>query len=221
MEFPDTYYPAINFTLAYATGREVLATQDSVINNTRQIGTPGVCNGTSVILQWTCLMRSATLEYPIILVDDTVFLDGNSSTFTVDHIQAGNTPIYEDPTYNGPDQNTFSFATLGGLAVAAQNMFASQVLQEGNSYGIQINGSLASQYIDYGWEPVNFFDEQDACAINWANPTFDIINALNEIMFQTALVTTNISTYTIIAANYNGGQGYEDTGYTNYFEAAP
>jgi hypothetical protein len=89
MAFPDTSYPVINFTLAYATGREVLGARDGVpfvtpeSGDTRQMG---ICYGT--IVQRTCFMRSATLEYPIVLVNDTVFLGGNSSTFTVDHIQA-------------------------------------------------------------------------------------------------------------------------------------
>ena len=107
--------------------------------------------------------------------------------------------------------------------MAAQNMFGSQAIQNQND--IRINGSLASQYIDYGSGPANFFIEQDVCAINWADPTFDIINALNEVMFRIALVTTNMSTYAMIAANYNRANndelGFEDTGYTNYYEDAP
>jgi hypothetical protein len=222
MVFPDTSYPVINFTLAYATGREVLGDKDGVPLVTPGSYKPnqaGICYGT--IVQRTCMMRSATLEYPIVLVNDTVFLGGNSSTFTVDHIQAG--ADTGDPPYTGPDRNDFSFTTLGGLAVAAQNMFGSQAIQ--NWYDIQINGSLASQYIDYGSGPGSFFIQQDACAINWADPTFDIINALNELMFRTALVTTNMSTYAMIAANYNRAKndesGFEDTGYTNYYEDAP
>jgi hypothetical protein len=220
--FPDTSYLVINFTLAYATGREVLGDKDGVpyvtpgIYNTDQAG---ICFGT--IVQRTCLMRSATLEYPIVLVNYTVFLGGNSSTFTVNHIQAG--ADTGDPPYTGPDQNDFTFTTLGGLAVAAQNMFGAQAIQ--NCYDIQINGSLASQYIDYGSGLGSFFIQQDACAINWADPTFDIINALNELMFRTALVTTNMSTYAMRAVNYNKANndvaGFEDTGYTNYYEDAP
>jgi len=90
MVFPDTSYPVINFTLAYATGREVLDAKDGVpliTPESRDTGQMGICYG--AIVQRTCLMRSATLEYPIVLVNDTVFLGGNSSTFTVDHIQAG------------------------------------------------------------------------------------------------------------------------------------
>lgn len=150
MVFPDTFYPAINFTLAFATRREVLATRNSVLHNTRSLDYLEIVIEQSV--QRTCLMCSAALEYLIVPVNDTLFLYGNSSTLTVDHIQAGHGTV--DPYYRGPDPDTFSFTTLGGLAVAAQNMFGSQVLQD--AFGIQISGSLASQCIDYGWGPSIF-----------------------------------------------------------------
>jgi hypothetical protein len=107
-------------------------------------------------------MLSATLEYPILLANNTISTIGDSSTFKVGHIQAVGQP---SDYFDFHDPNSMSFTTLGGVAVAAQNMFTSQAIQ--NVISISISGSLASQYIDYGAGPTQFFINQDACAMNW------------------------------------------------------
>jgi hypothetical protein len=195
---PASLYPYINFNLSYAIGR--IATPS--LSNGLPYGTPQgtqipwTCNGTMITKH--CSMRSATLDYPITLVNNTVHLSGNSSSFSVDHIQAvGNiSDFFEDH-----DPDTMTFTTLGGIAVAAQNMFNSQAVQQ---QGVSLTGSLASQYIDYGTGPTNFFINQDACAINWVDPSDDIINALNELMFRTSLIASNVSKYALMNDRLDG-----------------
>jgi hypothetical protein len=65
-------------------------------------------------------------------------------------------------------------------------MFGSTALQD--TYYITLTGSVASQYADYGVGNRDFFTTQDGCALNGVDPTSDILNALNEIMFRTSLI---------------------------------
>jgi hypothetical protein len=50
--------------------------------------------------------------------------------------------------------------------------------------------------------------------MNWRDPTDDMINALNELMFRTALVASNVSTYAIMNVSINDFQ-------TSFYEAIP
>ncbi|MAD87664.1 MAG: hypothetical protein CL912_32290 [Deltaproteobacteria bacterium] len=156
-------------------------------------------------------MRSATFEYPIILVNDTLHLGGDSSQFPVDHIQAvGEAESYDYFNYHDP--NDMSFTRIEGIAVAAQDMFSSLAKQ--TFKGIEMNESLASQYIDYGTGPTNFFVNQDACAINWRDPSIEVIDSLNELMFRIALIFSNTSKYDVMK---NPFSEY----WTNFYEAWP
>ncbi|KAE9368601.1 hypothetical protein N431DRAFT_444024 [Stipitochalara longipes BDJ] len=182
--------PMITFNLSYATARQTL-------------GVPGQCYGTLVSKQ--CSMYSATLLYPVALSNGTIVLDTSSPT-SVDHIQpvGSITNLFD---YHAKIGNSFS--TLAGVTVAAQNLFGAQAVQTGVS--LDLNGLLACQYVDYGTGNSSFFATQDPCTFNWKDPTADIINALNEIMFRTALVASNVSRY----AFYDLDDQYK----TEYWEA--
>lgn len=173
-------------------------------------GTPGgrACNGT--LVRKKCSLRSATLEYPITLVNSTVHLAENTTDFNVVDIQAfGNETNWNAFT---ADLNPMSHMTLGGVAMAAQNMFSSVAAQ--TWYTIQMTGSLASQYADYGVGNSTFFTSQDACAINFRDPSNDIMDALNEIMFRTSLKTANFSNHFLMFDGLNSS-------HRNYYEAYP
>jgi hypothetical protein len=206
--FPND--PLIDFNLQYITGRSASpeAVGSGVLDSAVDYqGGLGYCNGTRMMKR--CSMRSATLVYPILLVNNTLSISGNSSAFPVDHLQAVGDP---SDFFDYHDMNPMSYTTLGGIAKAAQNMFNSNAFQ--SQYSIQINGSLASQYLDYGSGNTSFFTTEDACAINWYDPTSDIVNALNEIMFRTALGASNVSKFSIINESINAE-------WTNFYEAWP
>lgn len=210
--FPNEAF--IDFNLTYAVGR--VANQEplggGVMDNAR--GQPGKyesCNGT--LMMKRCSMRSATLEYPITLVNNTVAIAGSdSSTFAVDHIQAVGDPDPDFLDYH--DLDPMSVTTLGGIAMAAQDMFSSSAVHNEGGTGIRMTGSLASQYANYSIGNTSFFTTEDACAINWRDPSSDILNALNEIMFRTAVVTSNTSKYAVLNMSI-------DTWYTQFYEAYP
>jgi hypothetical protein len=202
-------YPFIHFNLVYVNGRAAAAaTIGGVLDN--PVGEPGFfgnCNGTLVTKR--CSMRSATLEYPILMVNNTISLPRNSSSFAVDSIQAVGEP---SDFFDYHDQIPNSFRTLGGIAKAAQNMFSSSAIQQ--TPVIKIDGSLASQYIDYGSGNTSFFVNEDACATNWRDPTSDIVDALNEIMFWTSLVASDVSKFSIINSRITDR-------WTSYYEMYP
>lgn len=168
--------------------------------------TDPTCNGTQVAKQ--CTMFSATLLYPITLENGTVTIIAESAT-SVDHIQPVGLP---SEYFEGHDPDTNTFSTLGGVAFVAQNLFNPQATQFLNL--IQLNGSLASQYMDdYGTGNFGCFATQDACAMNWRDPTDGILNALNEIMFRAALAASDVSKFAFMNLNY------EDT--TSFYETWP
>jgi hypothetical protein len=208
---PFPAFPFIDWSLQYATGRTAVSNPSTAVHPDQSL-TPVdgalTCNGTLITKR--CSIRSATIVYPVTMINSTVSLAGDSSKFIVDHVQAVGNP---DPGYfDEIDPGPMSFITLGGLAVAAQNMFSSQVIEGFDQF--LFSGSLASQYIDYGNTSTNYFQNQDPCAMNWRDPTSDIINALNEIMFRTALTAARVSKYSIQNISDFGG-------FTDYYEAIP
>jgi hypothetical protein len=164
---PYPQFPFIDFALTYVTDR--IASPERPLSSPLDgsygiaVGQPGgygSCNGT--LMMKRCSMLSATLEYPIVLVNNTVSLSGDSSTFRVDHIQpVGNASDF----FALFDAMPMSFTTLGGVGKVAQNMFNSFAGQ--SVYNVQMTGSLASQYINHGNWSTNFFNTEDACALNW------------------------------------------------------
>ena len=205
--FPDT--PIIDFQLVYGKGRVAgVGTGGGAAES--PINAPGAfvgCSGTLIMKR--CSMRSATLEYPVQLENNTISLNKNSSNFAIDHIQEVGQP---STFYDYHDLNPLSYTTLGGIAKAAQNMFASNAGQQGNF--LSLNGSLASQYIEYGSGNSSYFQTQDACAVNWYDPTSDIVDALNEIIFRTALTASNVSDFSIMNSNIHDS-------WTSYYEMYP
>jgi hypothetical protein len=75
---PWPLYPFIDFKLLYATGRIA-----NLFADDPGFGM-GSCNWTLVTNR--CSMRSAMLLYPINMINNTVTISGNSSSFPVDHI---------------------------------------------------------------------------------------------------------------------------------------
>lgn len=207
-----TYFagvPLINYELQYATGRSAapLLYEGGQTGGFDSSPNFGMCNGT--LVRKSCSLFSATLEYPITLINSTVSLGTNSSNFAVDHLQAyGNFSDF----FDHHDLNALSVTTLGGVSVAAQNMFGSRAVED--VYLVQMNGSLASQYAVFETGNGSFEQTQNPCAINWGDPTTEIMDSLNEIMFRTALSVSNVSKYSVLNASISEW-------WTSYYEAFP
>lgn len=208
---PTPEIPYIEYNLSYVQGRHIKNKWNGGgVNEDMNAQGGDLCNGTMVIQ--TCQLRSATLNYPIALVNGTLSLRGNSSSYDVDHIQPyGVKPdVVLGQTWE--DFNPMSWSTLGGVVSAAQNMFISKADQK--DFDLTLSGNLGSQYADYGPDGQDYITTQEACAMNWRDPTPDIMNALNEIMFRTALLAKDYSKYTLL--NYT-----TDRAWTSYYEAWP
>jgi len=78
--------------------------------------------------------------------------------FPTDHIQpVGNVSDFTVER----DQNSNTYATLGGVALVAKNMFNSNAFQ--NQFDIGMNGSLASEYSVFHTGATDYAQTQDAC----------------------------------------------------------
>lgn len=184
--------PSIQFDLSYVKGRAV---KNIMVDGPGQSGEEDLCNGTMVMRN--CSMQSATLEYPISLINGTISLLGNSSSYQVDRIQPyGIMPRDPLTAETWEDFKPMSWSTLGGIVNAAQNMFVSDAQED--LYFLRLNGSMATQYADYGPEGRDYITTQQGCAMNWRDPTDDIMNTLNEIMFRTSLVAKNYPKYILL-----------------------
>lgn len=157
-------------------------------------------------------MRSATLNYPISLINGTISLVGNSSNYTVNRIQPYGVQPDVILTQTWEDFNPMPWSTLGGLMNAAQNIFVSDAQQ--NGIDLRLNGSMTSQYDEYGPDGKDFYKSQRACAMNWRDPTDGILNTLNEIIFRTALVAKDYPKYSLL--NFSS-----DPLETSHYEAWP
>jgi hypothetical protein len=201
--------PYIHFNLSYVKGREV---KYIMIQGPGMSLQQDFCNGTMVTRNYS--MRSATLDYPISLINGTISLLNNSLTYPVDRIQPyGIMPLPLEPG-TWEDFKPMSWSILGGIVNAAQNMFVSDAQED--TYFLTLNGSMASQYADYGPEGRDYITTQQGCAMNWRDPTDDIMNTLNEIMFRTSLVAKNYPKYTLLNESTDPSKTW-----VSYYEAWP
>jgi len=159
-------------------------------------------------------MRSATLDYPVSLANNTISLIGDSLKYRVDRIQPYGIMPFPLPAGKWSDFKPMSWCTLGGIVNAAQNMFISDAQED--LYFLRLNGSMASQYADYGPEGRDYITTQQGCAMNWRDPTDDIMNTLNEIMFRTSLIARNYPKYTLLNESTDPTKIW-----TTYYEAWP
>jgi hypothetical protein len=139
-----------------------------------------------------CTMMTAQVEYPVVVNNNTIALDPEStiSNDIIDHIIN-----ISDPTWQGP-------ATLAGYYLALRNRFDSEAqLKFGGAIGYDLSttGSAATQYAvtetNDGSSPGN------NCSLYFKDPTSDIIASARELMFRTAIAAANSSTIQHVAAS--------------------
>ena len=143
---------------------------------------PSSCSGNFVTKN--CTLVEAVVSYPATLVNSTATLDLTRDPRV---IALGNS--YE---YLPPEGQRGLNVTLGGFALAGTDLFGSEVsllFSGGGADGILLDklNTFASQYIiDPNYEGF--------CNFTFNDPTRDILTALHEIMFRTALKSSNIKT---------------------------
>ncbi|KAH0534109.1 hypothetical protein FGG08_007296 [Glutinoglossum americanum] len=147
--------------------------------------------GASVTID-TCDIWMSTIKYPVIISNQTVRLDMSQL-----HI------VSNDRTYIPIKSTGDSNATkldwgagpLTALAGFANAYYLSNATVDYNGttriYDIDMKGSLAGLYYDLN---DTHYDAITSCARQFSSPTEDILSALHEITFRTALKSNNGTT---------------------------
>ena len=151
----------------------------------------GVCSGSLVV--HNCSLRTATVQYPIII-------DGNKSTVTLDP----STSIMDDSIIN---INEYQYVDIpgptyiGGIAFALNNRFkGTSHLRWVGAVGYELlsTGATGPQFAIIG-DMESYGNIEDGCVIRFADPTQDLLSQARELMFRTALAFGNSSTVQVVA----------------------
>lgn len=155
------------------------------------------CTGTMTLR--TCSLRPATLKYPITL-------DGN--ILSLGNITADSNVILFQPASSNfvsiDGGSDFDRWTLGGLYVAANNLFASNASYQftgGHGPVVYLPDSLSNQFVQMAPKYLGATNDSTSiynisipqvCSSNWADPTTHILTSLNELAFRVSLLSHGI-----------------------------
>ncbi|KAI9719375.1 MAG: hypothetical protein M1812_003446 [Candelaria pacifica] len=139
-----------------------------------------------IMISSVCILRPATLEYPLVSHNGTLQLQTSTSNYTVISMS------------NVPDEMT-GRTVLGGIQLAADNTFRSSATTRwagAVEWDFVSEGSLATRYINESdAHHVSFTSE-----ISFRDPIPDILASFNDIMFRFALAAANSSTKQTVPA---------------------
>ncbi|KAI5310387.1 hypothetical protein KEM55_007678, partial [Ascosphaera atra] len=182
----DAFKTEFNFTNSWP----------SFINLTSKWKNGGDCYGPLQVR--TCSFQLATVIYPIEVKNGEASFSQSLSNIGLDsdtvvrtylirsHASAG-TPIY----YETDD------STLGGLYLMAKELFTSTAhITKGGDFGtgydVAVNGTLAQDSSDnIGNVTSSYADSNNGCNVTFTDPTSEIINGMQELMFRTSLRAAN------------------------------
>lgn len=135
----------------------------------------------------SCSLHLATVNYPVILSNNTVTLlekatPETNETISLDYLG-----------YEGSGMGT-SPSSLGGLALIADRKYSStaELYMNGSPFQLFSTGSSAVEYLD----PIA--DQNNA---TWLDPTNDMLSAVREIMFRYAVQISNSSAVQSVSAD--------------------
>ena len=140
--------------------------------------TTTACVGT--LTTKTCILTEANVDYAISLVNSTATLDLTSSPKV---IGLGNSSANIPVSYEAG-----AGLTLGGFALVGTDLFGSNAsITFAGAVGYEAEGFniFTSQYVD---NPSYL-----GCQYTFSDPMKDILNALHEIMFRTALDSSSVA----------------------------
>lgn len=145
-----------------------------------------------------CTLTEAVVDYQILLDNKTVSL--NNPTVNPPVVSMGNSTPDVSPGYLPGKQ-----ITLGGFALAGTDLFASNTsvrfVGAAGMYEVAMFNTFASQYILTPNYIMN-------CQFDWRDPTNDILIALHEIMFRTALKAANAAD-SVSVQNAHGNRTFD------------
>jgi hypothetical protein len=148
------------------------------------------CNGT--LTTRSCVLRPALIEYPVIISavgSGSVTIDPQADPLKFRAVS------YQNLTYGGADGGN---TTIGGIVLALDPLFTSVFyigtadLESSPPLYTAMNGSVPMSYLDISDASLSSFGQD--CNISFFDPTKDLISALHEITFRTAIAATNFST---------------------------
>jgi hypothetical protein len=152
------------------------------------------CSGIRV--QRDCILRPATLQYPVQLENGVLTLGVLVTNMTVKSFQ----PQENTTSYEGNNDNPGM--TIGGLYLAATNLFTSNATYHFGGPGIRnadmvemlLPDTLSNQFITSTTtnDSVQGLDRlantyPKECISNWTDPTNYLLTSLNEIAFRVSL----------------------------------
>jgi hypothetical protein len=139
------------------------------------------CNAN--LITKNCVISAGTVDFPIKMTNTTILTNEKS------------VPIsnFKPHSYDGDRPNATEGAALGplgGLAWLGYNFFwtVDQIAYD-NVTGFTdfTNGTMAIQYYDYS------YTANPSCSYRWLDPSPDILNAFDEILFWAAVDAANVT----------------------------
>ncbi|MCJ1402974.1 hypothetical protein MMC11_006196 [Xylographa trunciseda] len=135
----------------------------------------------------TCDLHIATVRYPITITNDTVTLAARSNTVN-DTIESQYPPLELAGLGVWP-------STIGGIAFAADRLYSSNVtMYETGILAVEAAGPMSYTYIAS--------DERSygTCDMFWTDPTADVVAAIRQMTFRSAIYLSNDSTQQTVQA---------------------
>jgi len=142
----------------------------------------------------TCVLRSATLRYPITLTGKALTIGDVFANGTTQSFQPPAPPGIFDEL--GAGEGDFSFWTLGGLFVAATSLFSSNAtytFEAAIGTLLALPDTLSTQFLEIRQDKLSAVQSTrnttipESCSCNWTDPTSYILNSLNTIAFRLSL----------------------------------
>lgn len=147
----------------------------------------------------TCHLFSATITYPVTIIQSAITLGDNVGITNVVSLQPMNTEESGRVDHGG----TNHLFTLGGLYLAAKMIFSSNATysRSGSIWNqIDLQDSMSSQFLNRNSPRQDSMAEMDtiqnltwpsACSANWTDPTIFIIQSLNTMAFMLSISAAN------------------------------
>ncbi|MCJ1437803.1 hypothetical protein MMC27_007190 [Xylographa pallens] len=142
---------------------------------------------TGQLVATTCDLQVATVEYHVIITNDTVTLAARPST-------VNDTIELQYPAREAAGLGVWP-STIGGIAFAAGNLYTSNVtLEETGVLAVQATGPMSYTYIAS--------DQQSygTCDMSWTDPTADVLAAIRQMTFRSAISLSNGTTQQTVQA---------------------
>jgi hypothetical protein len=175
---PSTIFGA---ELLYVEEPNRFAPGQSAMNLSIVFKADGGCSGALTLR--SCTLTPATLEYRVVVANASIALD-SAYTYENDsvasHYETPGAITQHDPSYHG------------GLALALQNMFKSEVTMKfGGPVGQEIStrGVTGMRYHREKERDTTTQDVHNACLSYWLDPTHDLLMTVREIAFRLAFQT--------------------------------